>query len=78
MARIDTIYLEDRCSGSRRMVDYLGKDGIPINQERERNLVQRISLRGIYQKARSTVPGEPSEQIPCHVDLSQHKAVDQM
>ena len=25
MARIDALYLEDPCSGSRRIVDYLGK-----------------------------------------------------
>jgi putative transposase len=30
MARIDVLYLEDPCSGSRRMVGYLARDGIPI------------------------------------------------
>ena len=29
MARIDSLYLEDRCSGSRRMVAYLAREGIP-------------------------------------------------
>jgi hypothetical protein len=30
MARIDASYLADPCSGSRRMVDYLAREGIPI------------------------------------------------
>ena len=30
MARIDALYLEDPCSGSRRMVEYLAREGIPI------------------------------------------------
>jgi hypothetical protein len=30
MARNDPLYLEDPCSGSRRIVDYLARDGIPI------------------------------------------------
>jgi transposase-like protein len=36
MARIDALYLEDPCSDSRRMVDDLARDGIPINRERVR------------------------------------------
>ncbi len=31
MARIDTLYLEDPCTGSRRMVAYLAREGIPIS-----------------------------------------------
>ena len=34
MARIDALYLEDPCSGSRRMVDYLAREGIPISRDR--------------------------------------------
>ncbi|SBO44318.1 hypothetical protein [Cyanobium sp. NIES-981] len=34
MARIDALYLEDPCSGSSRMVDYLARDGIPISRDR--------------------------------------------
>jgi putative transposase len=50
MARIDALYLEDPCSGSRRMVDYLARDGIPISRDRVRNLMRRMGLRAIYQK----------------------------
>jgi putative transposase len=31
IARIDALFLEDPCSGSRRMVAYLARDGIPIS-----------------------------------------------
>ena len=64
MARIDAFYLEDPCSGSRRMVEYLAREGIPISRDRVRNLMRRMGLRAIYQKPRTTVPGEPSERFP--------------
>ncbi|TWB89237.1 transposase InsO family protein [Synechococcus sp. Ace-Pa] len=78
MARIDALYLEDPCSGSRRMVDYLAREGIPISRDRVRNLMRRMGLRAIYQKPRTTVPGEPSERFPCLVDLKEVKKVDQV
>jgi len=77
MARIDALYLEDPCSGSHRMVDYLARDVIPISRGRVRNLMRRMSLRAIYQKPRTTVPGEPSERFPCLVDLKQVSRVIQ-
>ena len=78
MARIDALYLEDPCSGSRRMVAYLAREGIPISRDRVRNLMRRTGLRAIYQKPRTTVPGDPSERFPCLVDLKQITAVDQV
>ena len=33
MARIDALYLEDPASGSRRMVDYLANESIPISRD---------------------------------------------
>jgi putative transposase len=78
MARIDTLYLEDPCSGSRRMVAYLAREGIPISRDRVRNLMRRMGLRAIYQKPRTTVPGDPSVRFPCLVDLKQITAVDQV
>ena len=78
MARIDVLYLEDPCSGSRRMVDYLARDGIPISRDRVRNLMQRMGLRAIYQKPRTTVLGHPSVRFTCLVDLSMVTAVDQV
>ncbi|WP_083544326.1 MULTISPECIES: IS3 family transposase [unclassified Synechococcus] len=78
MARIDALYLEDPCSGSRRMVDYLAREGIPISRERVRNLMRRMGLRAIYQKPRTTVPVDPSERFPCLVDLKEVKEVDQV
>ena len=78
MARIDALYLEDPCSGSRRMVDYLAREGIPISRDRARNLMRRMGLRAIYQKPRTTVQGNPSERFPCLVDVSTITAVDQV
>ena len=77
MARIDALYLDDPCSGSRRMVDYLAREGIPISRDRARNLMRRMGLRAIYQKPRTTVQGDPSERFPCLVDVSTVTAVDQ-
>jgi putative transposase len=78
IARIDALYLDDPCSGSRRMVAYLAREGIPISRDRVRNLMRRMGLRAIYQKPRTTVPGEPSERFPCLVDLKQVRAADQV
>ena len=78
MARIDALYLEDPCSGSRRMVQYLAGEGIPISRDRVRNLMRRMGLRAIYQKPRTTVPGQPSERYPCLVDPQNITAVDQV
>jgi putative transposase len=78
MARIDALYLEDPCSGSRRMVHYLAAEGIPISRDRVRNLMRRMGLRAIYQRPRTTVPGQPSERYPCLVDRQNITAVDQV
>ena len=78
MARIDALYLEDPCSGSRRMVDYLAREGIPISRDRVPNLMRRMGLRSIYQKPHTTVPGEPSERFPCLVDVRAVTAPDQV
>ena len=78
MARIDALYLDDPCSGSRRMVEYLAREGIPISRDRVRHLMRRMGLRAIYQKPRTTVPGNPSLRFPCLVDPSQVTAVDQV
>ena len=48
MARIDALYVEDPCSGSRRMVEYLAREGIPISRDRVRNLMRRMGVRAIY------------------------------
>jgi putative transposase len=77
MAMIDTLYLEDPCSVSRRMVTYLALEGIPISRARVRNLMRRTGLRAIFQKPRTTVPGDPSVRFPCLVDLREITAVDQ-
>jgi putative transposase len=78
MARIVALYLEDPCSGSRRMVNYLAREGIPISRDQIRNLMQRMGLWAIYQKPRTTTPGSPSKRFPCLVELRRITAVDQV
>jgi len=78
MARIDALFLEDPCCGSRRMVDYLAREGIPISRDRVRNLMRRMGLRAIYQKPRTTIAGEPSERFLCLVEFNEIKALDQV
>ena len=59
------------------MVDYLAREGIQISRDWVRNLMHRMDLRAIYQKPRTTVPGDSSERFPCLVDVSTITAVDQ-
>ena len=77
MARIDALYLKDPCSDSRRMVDYLARERIPISRERSQNLMRRMGLRTIYRKTHTTVPGDPCECFPYLVDLTQLTRVGQ-
>lgn len=78
MARLDALYMEDPYSSSRRMVDYLANEGIPIGRDRIRHLMRRTGLRAIYQKPRTTIPGQPSERFPCLFDLKQITEVGQI
>ena len=78
MARIDALYLEDPTTGSRRTVQYLAREGIPISRDSVRNLMRHMGLRAIYQRPRTTVPGSPSERFPCLVDLQRLTAPDQV
>ncbi len=78
MASIDALYLEDPCSGSRRMLAYLAREGIPISRDRVRSLMRRMGLWAIYQKPRTTVTGDPSERFPCLVVLREVTVVDQV
>jgi len=61
MARIDALYLKDPCSGSRRMVDSLAREEIPISRDRVQSLMRRMALRAIDQKPLTTDPGKRSE-----------------
>lgn len=66
MARIDALYLEDPTAGSRRMVHYLARDGIPISRDRARNLIRRMGLRAIYQMPRTTLPVNHQSAFPAN------------
>lgn len=78
MARIKNLYLDDPFSGRRRMVGYLAREGIPSSRERVRNSFCCMGLLAIYQKPRTTIPGNPSERFPCLVDLNDFTDVDQV
>jgi putative transposase len=51
---------------------------MPISRDRVHNLMRRMGLRAIYQKPRTTVPGSPSERVPCLVDLNKFTSIDQV
>ena len=78
MARIDAWYLEDPAAGSRRMVDYLAGEGIEVGRDRVRRLMHRMGLRAIYQKPRTTIPGDPAERFQCLVELDKIGAPDEV
>ena len=42
------------------------------------NLLHSLGLRSIYQNPRTTVPGNPSERIPCLVNIKQGTTADQI
>ena len=46
MAKIAALYLEDLCSGSRRMMGYLAREGIPNRRDLLRNLMCRMRFTG--------------------------------
>ena len=78
MAKIDAFDLKDPCSGIRRMVGYLAREGILISRGHARNFMRGMGLRSVHQKLRTTVPGGPLERYPCLVDLKEITAVDQV
>lgn len=49
MARIDAHYLEDPWSGSRRIVEYLARERIPISRKCGHKPMGRMSLRANFQ-----------------------------
>ena len=46
MVRIAALYLEDLCSGIRRLVGYLAREGIPNRRNLLRNLMWRMRFTG--------------------------------
>jgi putative transposase len=60
------------------MVAYLTREVIGISRDRVRNLMRNMGLRAIYQRPRTTDPGNPSERYHCLVDLIEVTAVDQV
>jgi putative transposase len=60
------------------MVNYLARDGIPISRDRVRNLIRRMGLRAIYQKPRTTAPGDPAVGFSYLLDRNQITTLDQV
>jgi len=64
--------LEDPCSGSAGMVDYLAREGFPIRRlKRVRKPMRRMVYGAIYQKHAPQWPGDPSERVSLPGDLKE-------
>lgn len=50
MEAIDKIYLEDPTTGVKKMVNYLWRKGIKVNEKRVRRLMRKMNLLPIYPK----------------------------
>ena len=48
MSRIDALYLEDPCSGSRRMVEYLAREEIPISRSGRKRCYDNILVERLW------------------------------
>ena len=76
--QVDAISLGDPSSGSRRIVHYLGREGIPTSRDHVRNLICRTGLRAIYQKLSTTIQGSSSGRFPCLVDFEKVTSIVQI
>ena len=57
---------------------WAAKDETPISRDRVRYIMCRKGLRVIYQKPRTSIPGNQCERFPCLVDLKLVTAVEQV
>lgn len=65
MRKIDELYMEDATAGSRRMRDYLRRNGWPkIGRGRVKRLMHLMGIEAVYPRKRTTIPGGPSGIYP--------------
>jgi putative transposase len=58
MEKMDRLHLEDPTAGSRRLVEYLRRDGYgPAGRRRVRRLMRQACIEAIYPKPRTTLRG---------------------
>ena len=65
MQKLDELHLNDPAAGSRRMREYLRRDGHPrISRKRVRRLMRLMGLEAVYPRKRTTIPGGRSGVHP--------------
>lgn len=64
MRRIDEQYLHRPYFGSRRMAQWLRRQGVPINRKRVQRLLRIMGLEAIYPKPRTTQAGAGHKIYP--------------
>jgi hypothetical protein len=57
---------------------WAAKDGTPISRDRVRYIMRQKGLRVIYQKPRTSIPGNRCERFPCLADPKLVTAVEQV
>ena len=69
MARIDALYLDDPCRGSRRMVAYLARPRFTISRDRGRKVQHLINFQAIYKTLRTKIRRNPTLESPKVIDV---------
>ena len=64
MGRLDALYQEDPTRGTRRMSHELIKAGLPVGREKTRRLMQRMRMKTIYCRPRTTVCDTAKYKFP--------------
>ena len=52
LRRLDELYLQSPCYGSRRMTEQLKREGYEVNRKRVQRLMRKLGLQAIYPKPR--------------------------
>lgn len=64
MARMDKQYTKTPFYGSRKMVEFLGRDGVPVNRKRVQRLMRLMGIAAIYPKPRLSLGNDEHEVYP--------------
>lgn len=64
MRTLDELYQEDPTCGTRRMSNELQKQGFEIGRDRTRRLMQRMRMKTIYRRPRTTVCDAAKYKFP--------------
>lgn len=64
MAKMDEIYMEDPCFGTRRMRSSLKRLGYRVGRDRIRRLMREMGIYAIYPKPRLTIANQEHKKYP--------------